>query len=85
MWTVTYAKAARKAMQRLDRKTRDRIFDKFQELAKDPYAPNNNVKQLHGAPAYRLRIGDWRAIYTLQDDMLIVTVVRVAARGRAYE
>lgn len=72
-------------MQRLDRKTRDRIFDKFQELAKDPYAPNNNVKQLQGAPAYRLRIGDWRAIYTLRDDMLIVTVVRVAARGRAYE
>ncbi|GGM77468.1 hypothetical protein GCM10012275_55210 [Longimycelium tulufanense] len=33
---------------------------------------------------WRIRIGDYRVIYTIQDDRLIVTVVRVAGRGHVY-
>lgn len=51
-------------------------------LACDPYA-SPNLKALHGG-GYRLRVGDWRVIYDLQDDVLVVLVLWVASRGKAY-
>jgi len=41
------------------------------------------VKALQGG-GYRLRVGDWRVIYDLRDDVLVVLVVRVAHRREAY-
>jgi mRNA interferase RelE/StbE len=43
-----------------------------------------NVKALQGQPSYRLRVGDWRVIYTLRDEVLTVMVVRIAHRREAY-
>ncbi len=39
---------------------------------------------MSGGNRYRLRVGDWRVIYTLHDDVLLVLVVRVAHRREAY-
>ena len=33
---------------------------------------------------WRIRVGDWRIVYQIQDDVLIVVVVEVASRGNAY-
>jgi mRNA interferase RelE/StbE len=85
MWRVVYQPEALKTLRRLGRKTAARILDKLSELAQDPHAPDNNVKPLKGVNGYRLRIGDWRAIYTVQDDALIVTVIRTGPRGSVYE
>jgi mRNA interferase RelE/StbE len=41
-------------------------------------------KKLRGWDAYRIRIGDYRVIYEIHDDVLIVLVVRVAHRREAY-
>jgi mRNA interferase RelE/StbE len=43
-----------------------------------------NVKALQGQPGYRLRVGDWRVIYTLQDEVLTVLIIRIAHRREAY-
>ena len=51
-------------------------------LALDPYAPNNNATKLQGREGYRLRVGDWRVLYELEKDRLIVLDVR--PRGGAY-
>jgi mRNA interferase RelE/StbE len=37
-----------------------------------------------GDVTYRLRVGDWRVIYALQDEVMVVLVVRVAHRREAY-
>jgi mRNA interferase RelE/StbE len=42
-----------------------------------------NVKALTGG-GYRLRIGDWRVIYTVQDDVLVVLVLGVGHRREIY-
>lgn len=47
---------------------------KLNEVAADPSAPNNNLKKLQGRDAYRLGIGDWRVIYELPDDRLVMLV-----------
>jgi mRNA interferase RelE/StbE len=42
------------------------------------------VKALTGRPGYRLRVGDWRVIYDLNDQLTILAVERIAARGEVY-
>jgi mRNA interferase RelE/StbE len=62
-----------------------RVRAKIVALARDPRAPNNNVKKLTGVPGYRLRVGDWRVIYTLRQEVLTVVVVRIGHRSEVYE
>jgi len=50
-------------------------------LAKDPYAPNPNVRKLKDRPGYRFRVGDWRIIYEIRKDELIILVLKIAPRG----
>lgn len=82
-YALRYTNRARKDLRGLDRQIAERIMDALDELARDPYtAPN--VKALKGEPGYRLRVGDYRALYTLDDGELVVLVVRVANRREAY-
>lgn len=82
-WTIRYARAAERAIDTLDPAVRRRVLAAIGSLACDPYAAPN-VKALHGAAQYRLRVGDWRVIYTLHDDALVVLVLRVAHRREVY-
>ncbi len=61
------------------------IRGKIERLAVNPYAPNNNIRALKGRPGYRLRVGDWRVIYELSGDVLLVRVMTIAPRGSAYD
>ncbi len=70
-------------MRALDRPAQERILKSLAVLANDPRAARN-VKALQGQPSYRLRVGDWRVIYTLRDEVLTVMVVRIAHRREAY-
>ncbi len=57
-----------------------RIRRKIDELARDPYnAPN--VKKLTEHPGFRLRVGDWRIVYLLIGERVVIHVVRIAPRG----
>lgn len=54
-------------------------------LARLADAPRDsaNIKALVGGH-YRLRVGDWRVIYTFEDDVLVVLVLRVGHRREVY-
>ncbi len=60
------------------------IRDKLRQLATAPHVSNNNVKKLQGREGYRLRVGDWRVIYEIHDDRLIVLVLDIGPRGGIY-
>jgi mRNA interferase RelE/StbE len=84
MYTVVTTKSFNKAIARLPANWQKRIVAKIKELAVNPYAPNNNLTKLQGRDAYRLRVGDWRVIYELHDDRLVMLVLDVGPRGGAY-
>jgi mRNA interferase RelE/StbE len=84
MWTVAYAADAIKALARMDAVTARRIRAKVIALSADPLRPNNNVAKLVGVEGYRLRIGDWRVVYTLRHRELVIVIVRIGGRGSVY-
>lgn len=84
MLQVEYSRDAVRTLLRIDRATARRIRAKVDQLATDPAALANNVTALKGGDGLmRLRVGDWRVIYTA--DLVVLLVVRVAPRGSAYE
>ena len=84
MFSVEYSKAARKALKAMPRTTARLVMEKIEALAEDPTALNNNVKKLTSHPGYRLRVGDWRVVYTIHEQALLIAVVRIAPRGDVY-
>jgi mRNA interferase RelE/StbE len=60
-------------------------MEKIEALAEDPMAPKNNVKKLTNHPGYRLRVGDWRVVYMIREQALLIAVVRIAPRGDVYQ
>ena len=85
MFTVEYSKSSRKILRRLPRNLANRLLNTMDDIARNPYARHNNVTSLQGSPYYRLRMGDWRVVYEIQDEKLIILVIKVASRGKVYK
>ena len=60
------------------------IIGKIEGLALDPFATNNNVSRLTAVDGYRLRIGRWRVLYSLDTEAHVLTVAAILTRGEAY-
>ena len=83
-YTVQVAQRAAKALRRMDRATRERIQDRLLQLAKDPF-DGRVSKRLKGMVGMRSsRVGDWRILYTVVVDKVVVLVTAVRPRGSAY-
>jgi mRNA interferase RelE/StbE len=80
--TVRYTKEAARDLKRHGN-IADRARRTVSEYAADPGAHANNVTQLVGNPLWRMRIGDFRAIFEETADMITVTKLR--PRGSAYD
>ncbi len=85
MWSVSYTAEAVRSLSRMDPRIAKRIRSKVLALARDPNAPNNNIKKLTGVEGFRLRVGDWRVVYVLRHQALSVIVIRVGHRSEVYE
>ena len=79
-------KNAHRELNKLDPVFRSRIIRKLNLLAENPEVLQNNVKRLKGelTDYYRLRVADYRVIYTIEDEKLLILVVRVAHRREVY-
>ena len=85
MYKIEYQREAIKSLLKMPRNTARLIREKIEHLALSPYAANNNVKRLEGVGGYRLRVGDWRVLYEIIDDRLVIVVVKIRPRGDAYK
>jgi mRNA interferase RelE/StbE len=84
MYEILFTKQADRALRKMSRTTARLIRDKLEQLAQAPYARNPNVTKLQGRPGFRLRVGDWRVIYELEEGRLVILVLKVAPRGGVY-
>jgi mRNA interferase RelE/StbE len=75
--------AAVRALGKLDPPIRRRIQGAIALLAQDPRPPA--ARALKGRPAFRVRVGDYRVIYTVRDDVLLVVVITLGHRRDVYD
>ncbi|MEG6550813.1 type II toxin-antitoxin system RelE/ParE family toxin [Desulfocurvibacter africanus] len=83
MYALRFSTAALKALRKAPPDVAGRIRTQLDELAQDPFAAPN-VKKLTNHPGYRLRIGDWRVLYLIQQEEVVIQVVEIGQRKEVY-
>jgi len=84
VYKIVFTKQASKSLHKLPRNVALLIREKLDQIATGPFAQHSNVTKLQNRPGYRLRVGDWRVIYDLQKDELVILVLKIASRGEIY-
>ena len=75
--------SAERDMARLDLPVRRRVDSRILALAEDP-PPPGCLKMAGPGDLYRVRVGDYRVVYTVEDARLVVLVVRIGHRSDVY-
>jgi mRNA interferase RelE/StbE len=81
-YEVILPKTVQKELDRLPTDISDRVLDRLAALETNPRPAD--VKKLKGRSAWRIRIGDYRAIYEINDRSRQIIVVTVAHRRNVY-
>ncbi len=82
-YQVLFIPAAEKDLNKLETKIGSRILEKLEQLTENP-RPRNG-KKLKGEVSYRLRVGDYRIIYEVDDRNTQVIVYRIRHRKEVYK
>ncbi len=81
-YSVVLTRSAAKELEDVPRKDRRRLVARIAALADEPRPVG--AEKLSGAERYRVRQGDYRILYEIEDAVLVVTVVRVGHRREVY-
>lgn len=85
-YSIEFYKEALKYLQRLDKPSRTRIVRHLEILSEDPFHPELDVKRMKGTlEKFRLPVGSYRIIYTVENDRLIIHVLKIGSRGDVYK
>lgn len=81
-YDVSITASAAKAIRKVHPAVAKRLKAAILALGTDPRP--EGVKKVAGREAYRVRVGDYRVIYTIVDSELVITVIRVGHRNDIY-
>jgi len=82
-YNVAFSRSARKELERLPSQLVERIFPKIESLAGQP-RPSGSKKLKGGQGLWRIRVGDYRVVYSVNDAGRNVDIVAVRHRSEAY-
>jgi len=78
-YTIIFSKSAEKFLDALDKKTKLRILEKVRELLTN--AENLDIKKLKSRHTlYRLRVGNFRVIYSIKNERLVIYILAIGHR-----
>ncbi|NEU75138.1 type II toxin-antitoxin system RelE/ParE family toxin [Hassallia byssoidea VB512170] len=83
-YKVEISKGASKQLKKLSSELQERIQVKIDDLATE-LRPNEVKKLKNREYGYRIRVGDYRILYDILDDILLVTVVEIGHRSKIYK
>ena len=81
-YRIEIKKSAIKELEIIPSRDLSRIMERIESLAGDPRPAGS--KKLSGEEKYRIRQGNYRILYLIEDDLLIVYVVKAAHRKDVY-
>jgi len=82
-YKIEIKKSAAKEIHKLPQKNLKRVLTKIQSLSGNPRPMDS--KKLSAQEKYRVRVGQYRILYSIHDDVLIIVVVKVGHRKDIYE
>lgn len=81
-YRIEFKRSVRKDLRKIGKSDVVRILEVIQRLGEDPYSPGS--KKLVGEELYRVRVGNFRILYEVIDEVLVVTVIKVSHRKDVY-
>jgi mRNA interferase RelE/StbE len=82
-YEIVIQDTANKVLRKLDKPVRERVAAAIEALADDPRPAG--IKAIVGeSGAFRIRVGDYRVLYEIEDDRLVVMVVKIGHRSTVY-
>ncbi|MEY3334511.1 MAG: type II toxin-antitoxin system RelE family toxin [Cuspidothrix sp.] len=83
-YEIIITKSIQKQLDNLPNNIQERVYDKISQLAEEP-RPDGVVKLKGYDNEYRIRIGDYRLVYEIQDEQLIVLIIQCKHRRDVYK
>ena len=83
MYKVIIPKYAFKELSKIDKKNQQLVFDKIKDLENGIFTNDKALKGNHKGK-FRKRAGDYRIVYLKENDILLITVIRIAHRKEIY-
>lgn len=80
MYKIVFQKAALKFLKKQDRKTQERLLKAINQLP-----DGTDIKKLQGLEMYRMRVGDMRVLYTIDEIVMIISIENIDNRGDVYK
>jgi len=81
---IQWKASAKKELKKIDRNEIPKIIDAIEKLSTEPY-PQYSKKILGTKHIFRIRVGNYRVIYSIEDKKLIIEIIRVRHRKEAYK
>lgn len=86
LYRVEFTKSAQKEFDKLPEKVQSKTIEALHLLSLHPYSDLLKIKKLKGAEAlYRIRLGDYRVVYEIRNDRLVVVVIKIGHRREVYK
>jgi mRNA interferase RelE/StbE len=87
VWAIEFDEAAKKELAKLDRQVARRLLDFLKQRVislKDPRSVGQALKGSKLGEFWKYRVGDFRIIANIQDQKMIILILRVGNRGEIY-
>jgi mRNA interferase RelE/StbE len=87
VWKIDVSDSAYKQLGKLDKQIARRIFSVLDRISllEDPRSIGEALKGSELGDFWKYRIGDWRLICKIEDDRVVVTLIRLGHRGEVYK
>lgn len=79
---LIFTKSSEKDILKIEKKLSIKIADKIKLLSNYPYGLSS--EKLEGGKGYRIRIGDYRVVYTIDKGSKTITIIRIRHRKEVY-
>jgi len=84
-WSISFTEEAKKELEDLNSSVRDRVVDKIQWLEDNSHSIFHKELTRDLKNCYKLRVGDWRVIYTINEKFSTIVITMIKHRSKVYK